>query len=272
MKARKKLNNRILAVMICVTAMLCLSLFSTLAYLTDTSAITNVFTLGKVDIEMDETLVDQEGNPVDKNGDPIPDGADVVRTEEGNTYRLIPGAEYLKDPIVTVKAGSEKSYVRTILTVTNYDVLKLVMDKHGINDFAAMIDWDQNNSDWEYIGYHIDNTKDTISFEFRYRDKVNHKDYVDAFKSDKDIKLQPLFEKLVVPGEFTAEDIAKLQKDENKTEDDIKVIVEAHAIQVVGFEDETDAAGKVTMTAEDLAWAAFGTQETDAAKGASIKK
>lgn len=66
---------------------------ATLAYLTDTTeVVTNTFTMGKVDIDLTEET---------------PDG-----TVTGNEYKdLTPGEIKLKNPQITVKAGSKACYV-----------------------------------------------------------------------------------------------------------------------------------------------------------------
>ena len=72
----------------------------TLAYLQDkTQAVTNTMTVGKVDIKLDEAEVDAKGV------------ATSTRTEKGNTYKLIPGSTYDKDPKITVLKGSEPCWV-----------------------------------------------------------------------------------------------------------------------------------------------------------------
>ena len=97
-----------------------------------------------------------------------------------------------------------------------------------------------------------DNDADTISFEFRYSEKV------DGFEDDgteKDAVLEPLFKELVVPEFLNNDELAALQVCE--------VIVEGHAIQAVGFEPE-DTTGmteeEIFATAEDAAWAGFDKQ------------
>lgn len=69
----------------------------TVAYLTDkTDTIENTFTVGKVNITLAETF------NTDTNNDNKPDAWQA---------QLIPGKEYLKDPVVTVLGGSEKCYL-----------------------------------------------------------------------------------------------------------------------------------------------------------------
>ena len=70
---------------------------------------TNTFTVGKVEIKLDEAKVTADGIPVE--------GAARVTA---NSYKLMPGTTYTKDPTVTVlKAGSEESYVRMKVTFNN---------------------------------------------------------------------------------------------------------------------------------------------------------
>jgi len=76
------------------------TVFGTLAYLTSTDEVINSFTVGKVKITLDEAKVDEYGVAE------VPE----VRVK-ANSYKLIPGHEYTKDPTVTVVAQSEACYV-----------------------------------------------------------------------------------------------------------------------------------------------------------------
>lgn len=77
------------------------SVMGTLAYLTATSGdVVNTFTVGSVDLTLDEIDVDEYGV--------ASIGAERVLTNE---YKLIPGHTYTKDPVVHVTAGSEESWV-----------------------------------------------------------------------------------------------------------------------------------------------------------------
>ncbi len=87
-----------------VVLVLCVAVGGTLAWLFDkTETITNTFTLGKVDIVLDELS--------NETGDRI--------TAGGNQYQLIPGNTYFKDPTVTVKADSEACYLYVKFDDTN---------------------------------------------------------------------------------------------------------------------------------------------------------
>jgi len=236
--------RKILISTLCLIIVAGVSVLGTMAYLQDqTEAVVNTFTMGQVKITLDETLVDEYGEPikkVDDNGQPTDDDE---RTAEGNKYKMIPGHTYTKDPAVTIEAGSEESYVRMFVELNCYDVLQEIFDNAFLPQNFVQ-GWDP--ADWisteivEEVDSDNDGVKDTAIYEFRYKEKV---DGVDDEGKDVDIMLPALFETFAVPGEFTAEDLKALEGFEIK--------VYAQAIQAMGFED---ADGK---TAEDLAWEAF---------------
>lgn len=76
------------------------SVFGTMAYLTSTDEVANAFTVGSVALTLDEAKVDTDGTPVE--------GAERVQE---NTYHLLPGHSYTKDPTVHFAAGSEDSWL-----------------------------------------------------------------------------------------------------------------------------------------------------------------
>lgn len=91
----------VLCTLIGVVAIVVSTVFATVAYLTSSAAVSNVFTIGDVGITMTESKVDSNGVMTDG-------GATQVDT---NTYHLVPGKTYTKDPRVTVDANSENSYL-----------------------------------------------------------------------------------------------------------------------------------------------------------------
>lgn len=255
----KRSKKKSLVMVICAAVLLVGSLGATLAYLTDTASVTNTFTVGNVDIKIDETLVNEDGKPVDENGDLVEEGNEV-RVEpsddwEGNEYHLLPGEKYLKDPMVTVNAGSEESYVRMILTVTNASAVQTIITNNGLTDYADLFEgW--NEEVWLYHGFEQDEENNTISFEFRYHETVDGFDVDDdGNEIEKEVALSPLFTHIVVPGTASVEELAALYGENG----DFTIQVEGHAIQAVGFEDDESS------TAVDKAWAAFDVQlEKDA--------
>ena len=92
-----------------------LSVGITIAYLTDDDAVTNTFTVGKIDIWMDEAVVNEYGATPDENGKfPGEDGFDSTKLPprvRENEYKLIPGHTYTKDPIIWVDGDSEDCWL-----------------------------------------------------------------------------------------------------------------------------------------------------------------
>ena len=129
--------KKALILVLCAALLVGASVMGTLAFLQDeTGPVTNTFTVGNVTITMDEAKVTEYG---------VVDGTDRVTT---NTYKLIPGHTYTKDPTMTVKANSEESYVRMLLTIKDAGDLDAVLgtaNKMGI--FKGFDD-----KIWDYSG------------------------------------------------------------------------------------------------------------------------
>lgn len=96
----KKTIKKALLLTVCAILLVVASVMGTLAYLTSKDVVTNTFTAGKVKITLDETKVDVYGAAVDP-----------AQTTQENSYILVPGHTYKKDPTVHVVAGSENSYL-----------------------------------------------------------------------------------------------------------------------------------------------------------------
>lgn len=233
---------------ISVALIMIMAVGGVLAYLTSTASVTNTFTVGDVKIELDEAVVDENGKAVEPE----------ERTSEDQNYKLIPGQTYDKDPKVTVKKGSEESFVRMIMTVHNASAVDAIIANpvHGLTDYASLFDgWKEDK--WLYEDFTVDTSANTISFEFRYFEPVAG--------ADADKALEPLFTNLVIPGTLNNDELKALYADYNNNgntdqgKEAVKIVVEGHAIQTAGFEDTVEN-GAVTATAEDNAWAAFDTQ------------
>lgn len=100
MKNRKTRSamRRMLFTLALVLVVAVASVGGTIAWLTDkTDAVTNTFTVGDINIELKETLK--------------PDGTEVTAGVTDWSAKLIPGKEYSKNPVVSVKAGSEDCYL-----------------------------------------------------------------------------------------------------------------------------------------------------------------
>lgn len=203
---------KVLVVVLCAILLVVGSVMGTLAYLTDRQAVVNTFTVGDVDIKVDET-------PVTPDGEPIPD---EDRVEE-NEYHLIPGQSYTKDPTMTVLKGSEESYVRMMVTINCISELRAIFGEDFLpHEFIE----GKDSNIWVYEST-VENGDNTVTYEFRYHTTV------DAFEATEDVVLEPLFTKINVPGEITGEQLATIA--------DLEIRVEGHAIQTLSF-DTADAA------------------------------
>lgn len=89
-----------LAILSCAILLVVATVAGTVAYLTDTKTVENTFTVGKVEITLDEAKVNEYG---EKDG--------VNRVTENNNYKLVPGRTYVKDPTIHVAEGSEACYI-----------------------------------------------------------------------------------------------------------------------------------------------------------------
>ena len=185
----------------------------TIAYLTSTDEVVNTFTVGNVQIELDEAKVDAYGEPV---GSPAPRVKD-------NTYKLIPGHTYTKDPTVTVLEGSEESYIKMTVTVTKSDVLDDIFGTDGADLTSIFKGYDSAN--WIAKGNTEDTTADTRTYEFWYKEAVA--------APDGDVALDALFDSITVPGTITKEQLATIEG--------MTITVNAYAIQADGFADAADA-------------------------------
>lgn len=95
-----KTRNKALLLALCALLLVVTTVFATLAYLTATTAtVKNTFTVGNIEIILDEAPVDADGQ------------ATAGNRVTGNEYKLISGKTYDKDPTVHVQPGSEESYL-----------------------------------------------------------------------------------------------------------------------------------------------------------------
>ena len=210
--------RRILLLVACAVLLVSLSVGATLAYLTSTTGtVTNTFTVGNVNITLDEAKVDAYGKP---DGD--------KRTTDGNEYKLLPGHTYTKDPTVTVVKGSEPCYVRIKVTVTNVENLMNAIPEYKHTDaalgtyfnLAALVDGWQAD-EWAFKTIHGTNV-----YEFRYNGIVDAR--------DAEQKLPALFTAIKIPGHLNETQLGMLK--------DVKIGVQAFAIQADGFNGDVDAA------------------------------
>lgn len=198
----KKMIMAVVAIVLIVV----ISVSATFAYLTADDVVVNTFTVGKVAITLDEADVNTDGSPVE--------GAERVKE---NSYKLLPGHTYVKDPMVTVKEGSEASYIKMTVTFSEAADLDAIFAPTGADLTSIFNGYDSTT--WIYKGNTEDATKDTRTYEFWYKDAVG--------APDADVALEALFDSITVPGTITNEQL--------ETIEGMKITVNAYAIQADGF-------------------------------------
>lgn len=243
-----KTKSKALLLTLCAVLLVAASVLGTMAYLTSTDTVTNTFTVGKVEITLDETDVTNPNGPRVK----------------ANSYKLMPGTTYTKDPTVTVLKGSEDSYVRMKVTFNNAAALmEMLPNADNLEDFTAdeialikkvapilfltnytavdsvwlpeyaMLGMEKTLADPNYFVY--DAANDTVTYIFYYPAMVKAKDVAAA-----DLALEPIFTEISLPEHVTGEQLNALNN--------FKITVVAEAIQAGSFAN----AG--------AAWAAFAEQ------------
>ena len=211
-----RMQKKILVACLCVARAGLTIAGTTLAYLTSQETVTNTFTVGKVEIKLDEAKANADGTLVPN--------ADRVKE---NSYKLIPGHTYNKDPMVTVLSGSERSYIKMTVTFTKAAELDAIFAPTGADLTSIFNGYDSTN--WIYKGNTEDTTANTSPQEFWYKEAVA--------APTADVALDALFDQIKAPDSLTNSDLNNLK--------DLKITVNAYAIQADGF-----------ATAE-AAWAAF---------------
>ena len=192
-----------LMTVLALVLVIAMSVVGTYAYLTSHDTVTNTFTVGNVAINLDEAKANADGTPIQ--------GADRVKA---NNYKLLPGHTYNKDPMVTVKAGSESSYVKMTVTFSKASELDAIFAP-GANMTSIFNGYDSTN----WVLKNVTKENNTRTYEFWYKETV------DAL--DGDVALDPLFDSITVPGNIT--------NDQLKTIEGMTITVNAYAIQADGF-------------------------------------
>ena len=223
-----KTKSKALLLTLCAVLLIAASVLGTMAYLTSSAEVKNTFTIGKVEIKLDETDVTN------------PTGPRVT----ANSYKLMPGTTYTKDPTVTVKAGSEESYVRMKVTFNNAAALmEMLPSADNLEDYMpdeialikkiapilfltnytvadagwlpeyTMFGMEKTLADPNYFVY--DAANDTVTYIFYYPTTVT--------ATDKDVVLPAVFTEISLPEHVTGEQLAELNN--------FQITVIAEAIQ-----------------------------------------
>ncbi len=96
---------------LCAVTLVVGSVLTTIALLTSSSGVSNVFTVGNISIDMKESKVNSDGKLVNASGEELNgSNGDAVKVDT-NSYHLLPGKTYIKDPTITVTSESDKMYL-----------------------------------------------------------------------------------------------------------------------------------------------------------------
>lgn len=214
------MTKKIFAIVLCVAMLAIAVAGGTLAYFTDTDAKTNTFTMGKVDIQLDEP-----------NYTPAEDGA----------LKVFPGQTYPKDPTITINSDSEDCWLVATVTISKRANLHALyandttgikqpwglslagtgkMVSGGIADYTATGSTMNGKSgtllnDSVFLTYSEDIPADTITYTFYF------------------LNIHSAGQKEVL---FTQVNIPPII-DNGDIDGDLNVDVKAYAIQAVGFEN-----------------------------------
>lgn len=201
-----------LMTVLALVLVIAMSVAGTYAYLTSQDTVTNTFTVGDVKIKLDEAKANTDGSLVE--------GAARV---QANSYKLLPGHTYNKDPMVTVLKGSESSYVKMTVTFSKAAELDAIFAPNGATLTSIFNGYDSTS--WELKNVTKNTAANTRTYEFWYKETVA--------APNADVALDALFDSITVPGNIT-----------NTQLDSIKgmtITVNAYAIQADGFTDAADA-------------------------------
>lgn len=238
-----KKRTKILAVILSCAAILGGTVFGSMAYLQDQDSVTNTFTVGQVDISLDEALTNDAGEKLTADKTTVytdPDSQTLADRVKANTYKLIPGHTYVKDPTVHVAAGSEACYVFVKVEngLAKSDSETIEADHDSEDGGYKIVSRQIGNNDWNGLYYVVTSGSDKT---YRHSSGVYYK-LVSAEDAKKGIDLQ-VFSCFKIKDGATA---AELEDYEGKT-----IKVTAYAIQADGFINAPQAAQQFGLLPED---------------------
>lgn len=250
-----KTKSKALLLTLCAVLLVAASVLGTLAYLTDTGSVTNTFTVGKVAITLDEAKVGADGKALTGN--------DAARVKE-NSYKLMPGHTYVKDPTIHVDASSEDCFIRAKVTLTNATAWTTIVAKYAEDEIENIIKGTDDDLWW--VSDPVPNADGSMTITFVYKNETKAESLKRVWQSTdkKDGKALTdlvLFDTIAIPGDLTNAELASVANTE--------ITVVAEAIQADGFvEDSNDAtkaaaAYTAAMAALDSAMAPAPTAEPE---------
>lgn len=224
-----KTRSKALLLTLCAVLLVAASVLGTMAYLTSTGEVKNTFTVGQVKITLDEAKVDVNGKALK---------GDAAERVTNNSYKLLPGHSYDKDPTIHVDPSSEDCFIRAKVTINHANEWQALVTKYAGGNLTNIITGFDENIWWvDSKCTTIDTVNNTITYTFVYKNENHTEELSKRIWTKSDSTDLVLFKEIKMPGGLTNEEIAEVANTE--------ITVIAEAIQADGFTSEADA------------WAAF---------------
>ncbi len=216
-----KTRNKALLLSLCAVLLVATSVFGTMAYLTSEDSVTNTFTVGKVtfgdgDLEegLDEAKVNLDGDTVNSEGEKV-EISEAPRVD-ANTYKLVPGHTYTKDPTVHINNESEACYI-------------FVKVENGISDIEVATEADEETIEEQIVNYGWTELEGEGVYWKLWESPIETEGDKNPNTTDLTI-----FDSFTVSGDVEAMAL--------ETYADAEIVVTAYAIQADGFEDNASGA------------------------------
>ena len=209
--------KKAVALALCAVFLVVGTISGTLAYITEESnVLKNSFTIGDVEMWVDETKVGTNGVPVQ--------GAQE-RDKVGQEYLLMPGHEYTKDPIIHIAANSEPCWL--FVEITN--PLGNLEDESSTIE-GQMLAVTNGASKWTVIERNVDENSTIYGYNARIEKSTS-------------ITNIPTFGKFKIDSEKTQADIETMKGK--------SIIVKAYAVQADNVLDSSETAWNATFGANN---------------------
>ena len=237
--------RRALLLLASAVLLVSLSVGATLAYLTDkTAEVKNTFVIGDVGFDetddddpkiagpLDEAKVNKYGEPVNEAGkteDEVAEGEtwEPAKRVTENTYKLIPGHKYIKDPTVHIADDSEEAWLfvkvyNHIATLEDTDGTFTYVDVEGneqtvtgnIAQQMEAIGWELLDADNGIWGYNdkVSANQDIVVFAgFKLNEEIevtNAKNELEAYVTDNNANSKVTIQAFLVQADGVSQEVA----------------------------------------------------------------
>ena len=196
------MKKKIVTLCVVICLLVVAAIGGTLAYFTDNETATNVFTMGKVDIELTET-------------------------EWVAPDAVYPGIAYEKNPVVK-NVGDDSAWIRVDVTLSDAAAFVTAAGKYQITDLSVIFD-EHDETKWTRAEIVQDAEKDTLTYSYYYNDLLEAGESTDA-----------IFTQVKIPGQFNNADMKAIgenftitiQAHAMQTADDYDTVQEAFAAYI----------------------------------------